>query len=30
MDMLPDRKITEINLRFHKLGWDKQKREEYN
>ncbi len=25
--MLPDRKITEINLRFNKLGWDKQQRE---
>ncbi|WP_223280281.1 McrB family protein [Nostoc sp. PA-18-2419] len=28
MDMLPDRKITEINLRFNKLGWDKEQREE--
>lgn len=26
--MLPDRKITEINLRFNKLGWDKEQREE--
>lgn len=26
--MQSNRKITEINLRFHKLGWDKEQREE--